>query len=144
MNIICCIQIYNGDLFFETVRTTPWCAVLSAVFIACAAAALAWSGSVQFVLYRVLFVCGTSACLYCMVVFGAHLVRWCCYTSGVISHSANTIPFLQHDELEHLALMERALEDFPGPMVDRSRLASKYFDRYFYILNGLEWLVPWR
>lgn len=36
----------------------------------------------------------------------------------------------QHEELEHLALIEQACECFPLPMVDQSRHGVKYFDRH--------------
>jgi len=42
---------------------------------------------------------------------------------------AGDLFFDTHDELEHLALMEHALEDFPRSMSTQSRHGNKYFDR---------------
>jgi len=46
--------------------------------------------------------------------------------------------FATHDELEHLALMERALGRFPSSLLDRSppRVERRYFDRSGHVRTG--------
>lgn len=37
--------------------------------------------------------------------------------------------YAQHDNMEHLALMERSLGSFPANMLQKSKVSSTYFDR---------------